>query len=80
MNDVKAAADDFNLAISIAPKNVDAWIGRAQAFEASNDMNRARAAYARALEIEPANARAKQLFARAGGKYGETYSLNQTGG
>ena len=43
----------------------------------AGDKERARASYARALEIDDRNPRAREGFGRVEGKYGTSYSLTQ---
>jgi Flp pilus assembly protein TadD len=75
MNDPKAALEDLNTALASSPKNGEAWMARGMAYEQLNDQERARAAYARAVQSMPANERARAAFTRVGGKPGVTYSL-----
>ena len=50
-------------------------MGRGQAYERLNDQERARASYARAVQVAPKNEIAREAFNRTGGKAGQTYSL-----
>ena len=73
VNDLKAAAGDFDDAVQLEPQNVQAWTSRGLVYERLNDKEKAAGSYAKALNIRQDFEPAKQGFARVGGQFGQSY-------
>ena len=64
VNDIDAAMDDFNQALALNRNYAEAWSNRGLALEAKGERNKARAAFSRALTIEPGMQSAKDGIRR----------------
>ena len=54
------AVDALSLAVETEPGAAPAWIGKARAHRARRELDRAAAAYQRALAVDPGNAAARR--------------------
>jgi Tfp pilus assembly protein PilF len=76
LKDFRSAVSDFDDAVEIDGRSLEAWTSRGLAFERMGNKEQAAASYQRAMSINEQYAPAREGFRRVGGRVGQSYSLN----